>query len=234
MRCAENDFGFSKPVQLFYRNFHETLGKALDQSGAGLDLGNTSQETDALKRYKLVAVASFEFMTSAVQERLRDYVESGGFLVCGPRLPVQNKRRDSCTFLRERLVEKEKLAGPIPCTIYELGKGRVALIEKYFEFANKKNPPPELGQLLEKLLLMAGVEVKFKSLTPPVETALHLGGGREIVFVANPGEGAVNARIILPYPYRLTDLASGEIFSGSAEVEIPMPGYTVRMLEAQK
>jgi len=234
LHAAEDSFGFKRPIQLCYRNFQETIYSALDQAGIGLALGSTSQALSSLKHYQMAAVASFEFMSGEVQEKLRDYVESGGFLIAGPELPVQDERGECCTYLRERLVEKEKIKGEIPCTVFELGKGRLVLIEECFEFKDKKNPPAALVSLMEKLAKMAGAEIKFKSLTEPVETALHFGGGKEILFVANPSPEAKAAKISLPCPCRLKDLESGEEFSGDTTVTIDMPAWKVRIMEVTK
>ena len=231
--CSEERFGFEQAIQLYARNFFEAIYRALDRAGAGLNLGNTTQELESLRRYKLVALCTFEFLNAQVQRRLRDYVKQGGFLVLGPKLPELDEQMEPCEILKQGLEIVDEVKGELRAKVFQLGKGRLVLIPHNFDQRQRKHPPEPLVKLMRRLLELAGAEPRYKMLTPGAEVELHEGNGREVIFVANPRSQAIQAKIKLASPGRFKDLESGKVLSGADELEIELLGWQVRVLERE-
>ncbi len=233
LHCDENDFGFEHPIQLYARNFQEAIYRALDLAGFGIDLGNTAQPLNSLKKYPLVALSCFEFMSREVQEKLRAYAEQGGFLLLGPKLPELDENMEPCEILKEGLELKKEYPPPFPAKLFLLAKGKILLIPHNFSFKDRRRPPEELVEFIKEILLELGIERRFYSTTPKVESQLFLTDKRKILFVANPSGEAVAGKLSLPAPMVLEDLESSERFSGDSEVEIPLQAWQVRILEVK-
>lgn len=69
---------------------------------------------------------------------------------------------------------------------------------------------------------------------PPLETELHVDGKRDaVLFVINPTAEDRDAEINLPAPTLARDLLSGEDFQGDTTLRLPVPAFTVRLLELE-
>jgi beta-galactosidase len=224
--CSEETFDFDEPIQIANETQWNALFHGLSAAKIPFDCGNTSQPLDALEDYPMVLCPTFGFLDSTVQEKLVKYAESGGLLVIGPRLPGLDAKMKPCSILQDALVGSEDLAGGI---LHECGQGRVVFITEPLPAASAKDRPKATTDLLVELATRFNIERPYPADDPVVETVLHRGVDKAVLFVANP-TGEDRTAKIESKGEAFTDAQSGEQFKGDT-VEIPVPAYTVRIFE---
>jgi beta-galactosidase len=127
-------------------------------------MSDTNIPAERLERYKAVILPTYGFLDREVQERMRSFVEDGGFLVIGPSFPrLDGDGRPFGVFSAYRAGK------PVPA-----GKGSLLFQEEWEE-----------GPILE-FLAAAGVVPLLPSFPPGILAACHEGKGRRILFIANP------------------------------------------------
>jgi len=169
---------------------------------------------------------TFGFLDWTVQKKLVGYVESGGTLVIGPRLPELDAKMKPCSILRDALVGSEDLSGGI---LHECGQGRVVFITEPLPAASAKDRPKATTDLLIELASRFNIERPYPADDPAVETVLHQGVDKAVLFVANPTGEDRTAKIETGGVVFL-DVQNEEEFKGES-VEIPVGAYTVRIFE---
>jgi len=172
MTVAEDNLGFSRPIQVEKTTWFSGFHDALCGSGAGFLLSDTALDARWWADYRVLVVATFDYLDESTQTALVAYARAGGVLVVGPEMPYLNARMDSCTILADAA------SG---------GVGRIVVVDDLASVATV------LGIELEA----AGVSRVAKS-AASIDVVVHkdlADAARRVVFVCNPTEEALLARV---------------------------------------
>ena len=228
---SENNFGFDEPIQLSKTEWFDAYYRGLTGQGYSFALGDTSLSTDKLKEYKVLALASFEYMSSGLQENLLGFARNGGMVILGPKLPTLDEHFREKRTLKENLSPEKKteisLDGKTVGFKYKVGKGSVVHLP---ELDKKK-----LGRILGKILEDAGV-CRVEKNDPRIDVSIHENvrePGRRLVFIANPTSETISIKIGLDkVPISIKEIWENravEIRDGKLVDELP--AYTIMMNE---
>ncbi len=231
--CSEECLGFAQPIQMDAWIMDQAFFFGLNAAKITFNRGNTSQPLSALKKYKVILVSTFEFLAREVQEKLKAYAESGGFLVLGPHLPDFDENMQACTILKDACKEPRLIAGKMPVVGHHCGSGTVVWIQTVLPQADKKTRPGQTTILLRSLADQAGVSFTYTCEDPAIDTVLHQDSQTRILFIANTMDDDRSAEIKLGARETLLDVQSGEEFSGDGTASVPVPGFTVRIMEVR-
>jgi beta-galactosidase len=176
-------------------------------------------------------LSTFGFLSRGVQEKLLAYARAGGTLVIGPRLPELDETMQPCTLLKDGLGPGVPVQDGIPTREHGVEKGRVIWIQSLLPRASRKLRPAETTALLRRIAELAGLNWDYTAEDPDLDTVLHEDAQTRVLFVANPTDQPKLGLIKLRGAETLTDVQTAEQWQGQGEVEIPMPAYTVRILE---
>ena len=229
--CREDTFGFEDCIQLDAWLMDRAFFWGLDAAKITFNSGNTEQPLEALQQYQLVLLPTFGFLARATQEKLLAYAQAGGTLVIGPRMPELDEQMQPCTLLQDGLGPGVAVKDGIPTQEHLVGQGRGIWIQSLLPRARRGLRPPETTALLRRIAELARIGWDYTADDPDLDTVLHEDSKTRVLFVANPTEVAKLGLIKLKGAEKLTDAESGEQWQGQGEVEIPMPAYTVRILE---
>jgi len=69
------------------RKFYDAGQAWLKENSFSYALGDSSIPSDKIKKYSFAIASAWGYADEAYMKRLRAFVESGGFLVIGPRFP---------------------------------------------------------------------------------------------------------------------------------------------------
>ncbi|MCK9555255.1 beta-galactosidase [bacterium] len=83
------------------RLFYDGVCRLLELSGCSFRIEDIQKEIPDKK--KVLIVTCFGFMEKGVQEKLADFVRSGGSLILGPELPDRDLGGDKCEVIKDRL-----------------------------------------------------------------------------------------------------------------------------------
>lgn len=84
----ERTFGFSEAIQAAAPHFLGAVARVVRARGLAYGHLDSGVPLEALLRFPLLIVPSFDFIERDLLARLRDYVAAGGRLVLGPRRPT--------------------------------------------------------------------------------------------------------------------------------------------------
>ncbi len=192
---SESNFGFDEPIQLVKTEWFDTCYRGLTEQGYSFVLGDTSLSIDKLKEYKVLALSSFEYMSSELQEKLLEFAKDGGMVILGPKLPVLDEQFREKDILKKHLSPQKKveiiLDDKTEGFKYEMGRGSVV----YLPELDKR----KLGRILHQILQNADVWRVEKN-DPRVDVTIHENvkePKRRVVFVANPTSKTIQAEIKL-------------------------------------
>jgi len=190
---SENNFGFDEPIQLVKTECLDVCYRGLTEQGYSFALGDTSLSIDKLKEYKVLVLASFEYMSSRLQENLLEFARNGGMVILGPKLPILDEHFKEKHTLKKNLSPSKRveitLDGKTVGFKYEIGKGSVV----YLPELDKRKPGRILGRILEG----AGA-CRVEKNDPRIDVTIHENvkePGRRLVFVANPTSYTISAKI---------------------------------------
>lgn len=231
VHCLEENFGFEDVIPISYETHWQALFNGLSSAKVPFDCGNTSQALSSLKRYAMVLCPTFEFLDQEVQQKLLDYAQAGGVLVIGPRLPRLDSAMEPCEILRDACGMDEPILGERAreCTAME---GRIVIIPKPLQKGfprERRTTLQQANELVHDLCGRFNIRRPYLAEDHAIETVLYEGGGRRVLFVANPTDEQRQARIGSGGAVFI-DAQSDEEFRGE-QVEVPMPPYTIRILE---
>ncbi len=230
IECSEEKFGFTRPIQIASGIYYSKWYRALSAAQYSFLVGDTDMSTEAMMRYPLQVVPTFEFLGRSEQERLLAYARGGGVLVAGPEVPTVDEKMKPCTILKEGLKnETDTLDGFPGAKAFAVGKGKIVVAG---------GPPKDeldLRKAVDALAHLAGVRRWFPASDQNVETCYHTSpsGERGIVFVANPTGTARNVSINFDGTRKFTDVWTNQEMEGRNNVSIEMPPFTVRMMEVR-
>ncbi|MEW6775540.1 MAG: hypothetical protein AB1405_04560, partial [Bdellovibrionota bacterium] len=187
----------------------------------------------------------------ATQEKLRHYVESGGHLVLGPRLPSLDERLKPCALLQEigeppssredRLdlgsgfeVRKADLFGGKTSCRNAHGTGELIQFGFCFPKPPRDGIAQEAASWIAALLAESGIHPTCPSADPAIETALHEADGLpRVLFIANPENDFRETKIQLAAGLSRNWIDAWDESRHQAEggaLRIGVPPYTVRIL----
>jgi beta-galactosidase len=234
MLCDERRFGFGRCIQIEHEGQARHWRGLLDRMRVPHDLTDTDAEPAILDRYRLLVAPTFEFASAAAQEALVRYAEDGGTLVIGPDVPELDERMAPLSVLGEFTKKPvAKLSDSPTAVLFEIGRGRIVLLDQALPRGAAGTPHPAEG-LLDRLLDLAAVEIPQMSPDPDIECATFRGDGREIVLAANPGSERRVVDVSGWGARRLVDLWTGETFHLSGQEALAFGPYTVRVLELKR
>jgi beta-galactosidase len=81
----------------WFREAYETLSRNHLQFA----VGDTESDLEWLQRFPVLVAPAYELMSREIQTKLRRYVDEGGRLVLGPRLPSWNEHMEPMTLLHD-------------------------------------------------------------------------------------------------------------------------------------
>jgi beta-galactosidase len=229
--CREDTFGFADCIQLDAWLMDRALFWGLDAAKIAFNSGSTEQPLEALQKYPLVLLPTFGFLGRAAQLKLLAYVRAGGTLVLGPRLPELDEQMQPCPLLKDALDPGVAVQDGIPAQKHLVGQGRVIWIQSLLPRATRQLRPAETTALLRRIAELARLGWDYTAADPDLDTVLHEDPQTRVLFVANPTPEPKLGLLKLRGAEKLTDAQTGEQWQGQGEVEIPMPAYTVRILE---
>jgi len=187
--------------------------------------------SDKFKDYKVLALASFEYMDSKVQNNLLEFAREGGIVILGPKIPSLNAQFQKEDILKKNLSSKKMvkitLNGKTAGFRYETGNGSIIHL---LELDKKK-----IGKTLDVILKNESV-LKLEKNNPRADVTLHRNvkdAKHAIIFVANPTSQSIQAEVKLEMV-----LGSAKEIWKNRRVEIKneklvdkLPPYTIMMYE---
>jgi len=228
---SENSFGFDAPIQLAKTEWFDGYYRGLTAQGYSFSIGDTSLSLEKLKEYKVLALASFEYMDSKVQNNLLEFARDGGIVILGPKIPSLNAHFQREDILKKNLSSEKMVKitfnGKTAGFRYEAGKGSIIHL---LELDKKK-----IGKMLDVILKNVSV-LKLEKNNPRVDITLHKNVKdlkHALIFVANPTSETIEAEVRL-------DIALGSVKEiwKNRRVEIKnkklideLPPYTIMMYE---
>ncbi|MDH5443223.1 MAG: hypothetical protein OEX16_02820, partial [Hadesarchaea archaeon] len=190
---SEDNFGFDGPIQLAKTKWFDAYYRGLTEQGYSFVLGDTSLSTDKLEEYKVLVLASFEYMSSDFQENLLDFARGGGVVVLGPKIPTLDEKFHEKEILKKYLSPEKSvgitLGDKTVGVKHEVGKGSVVHLPEL----DKR----ESGRILGRILEDAGIW-KVEKNDPRIDVTIHENikePERRIVFVANPTSDKIPTEI---------------------------------------
>jgi len=228
---SENSFGFDDPIQLAKTDWFDGYYRGLTEQGYSFAIGDTSLSLEKLKDYKVLALASFEYMDSKVQNNLLEFAREGGIVILGPKIPSLNAQFQKEDILKKNLSSKKMvkitLNGKTAGFRYETGNGSIIHL---LELDKKK-----IGKTLDVILKNESV-LKLEKNNPRADVTLHRNvkdAKHAIIFVANPTSQSIQAEVKLEMV-----LGSAKEIWKNRRVEIKneklvdkLPPYTIMMYE---
>jgi len=228
---SENSFGFDDPIQLAKTDWFDGYYRGLTEQGYSFTIGDTSLSLEKFKDYKVLALASFEYMDSKVQNNLLEFAREGGIVILGPKIPSLNAQFQKEDILKKNLSSKKMvkitLNGKTAGFRYETGNGSIIHL---LELDKKK-----IGKTLDVILKNESV-LKLEKNNPRADVTLHRNvkdAKHAIIFVANPTSQSIQAEVKLEMV-----LGSAKEIWKNRRVEIKneklvdkLPPYTIMMYE---
>ncbi len=228
MHCADEDFGLGDVIQIDSENQWYAMFHGLSTAKVPFNCGNTSQSLQDLCKYKMVLCPSYAFMAAEVQKKLADYARQGGALVIGPRLPDLDEKMNPHDELK-REFDKGMVFEDQTAVSVKVAKGSITFLKDPLPRASARKRPEGLEELFQTLAQRFGVARPYPAEDPAVETTLHEGEGRKILFVANPTKKARTASISLDGE-KLVDVKTDRAYEPPI-AQIEMEAYTVGIFE---
>lgn len=184
LTVGEDTLGFDRPPQVAKSTWFSAFSDALTGSGYDHVLSDTALPPDRWRDRKVVVVTTLDYLDSATQEALVEYVRAGGTAVIGPKVPRLDSAMRPCGTLAEILDGAAPTAGG---RLAECGAGRI------FEVTDLDAVPGVVSGACDA----AGVR-RVTAGDPALDVVVHgLPGdpGVKVVFVANPTAAPIRAEI---------------------------------------
>ncbi len=200
--CREDTFGFAAPVQVEWWTLLSRWAEALTNLGVPYVYVDSEAPPERLEGLRVLIAPSYELCDPVRWKKITGFADAGGTVLFGPLMPGLD--------LKMRRQPFEVPRG-----------GRRVVIE------SEQDAARVAGELAIELSLRRPFPVEPR----PLETTVHEdSSGPRVLFVLNPGREPRTATIALPSPVALEDAMNGERFAGDRSVEIPMRGWSCRML----
>jgi len=204
--CSEDPLGFDAPVQI---DWWWLLGRMSDAlTAAGVPYVYVDGETPAtrIRGIRLLFTPCYEFVSMERWKRLLELGHKGVTVAFGPRTPTFDDRMRRYPF---ELPADARLVDP--------------------------RHADEARALVDGFVAELALPRPFRAYPAPVETAVHEDAdGPKVLFVMQPEDASVDARVEVPGPVELRDVLSGDRFAGEGEVRIPLAPKSCRMLAVER
>jgi len=201
--CSDEPLGFAEPIQVAWWRMLARVSDAL--TAAGIPYVYVDGETPArrIRGTRLLFSPCYEFVSGERWRRLLELGRQGVSVVLGPKTPTYDDRMRRQPF---ELPRGARLADP--------------------------RTSEDAESLVASLVDELGLTAPFQATPAPVETAVHEDAvGPRVLFVMQPADAAVDARIETPGPIQLRDALTGETFTGGDDsVHVPLGPKSCRML----
>lgn len=216
LTLSEETLGFAEPVQLVDSQWYTACAHGLSDANFSYIASDTDAPTELWPRYRAVVLSTYEYLNSSVSQAIVDYVTGGGVVVIGPRIPHLDTRMHADQTLRAA-IDLAQRAGDA----YRIGDGAIV------HLTDLSNP----REVLENALAEFNIPRMVTNDTR-LEVTVHSADDEpdhEILFVANPSEEPIDARVELPrQPSRVVHIWSGELVDVTAGgLQKTMPPLTI-------
>lgn len=214
----DEGFGSERPI---HTEGPALLKKFIDltvQARLSFALGDTRLPLEEIRRHALVICPTLEVMSSAAMRKLLRYVQDGGFLAIGPRIPLLSEQMRSDDTLARHFAGglSEFALGLVPC-----GDGGFFTL-----------PGLVSAETIAFLAFESGLAKGLTADAPQLDSAVHRCGARRLLCVANPLDVAVQTTFSGEALNEMTDLETGERQLLLKKEKRTIPPGTVRFLEA--
>jgi len=216
-RAADEGFGLERPI---HTAGPALLKKFIDltvQGRLSFALGDTRLPLEEIRRHALVICPTLEIMSSAAMKKLLGYVQDGGFLAIGPRIPLLNERMRSDDTLACHFGSglSEFALQLMPC-----GQGGFFTL-----------PGHVSAETISLLAFESGLAKGLSADAPQLDSAVYRCGRYRLLCVANPLKVAVTTTFSGETVSQLRDLKTGERQALQQKTKHTVPPATVRFLE---
>jgi beta-galactosidase len=229
---SESNFGFDDPIQLTKTEWFDAHYKALSQQGYTFSLVDSYLDINRLKEYKALVLASFEYMSTALQENLVQFSRDGGSVILGPKIPNLNEHFSQENVLEKNLVNVKKvpitMGGKTKGFRYEIGRGKIIHLPQL----DKEDHAGLLDSLLQSEIDKLGKN------DPRIDITAHRNmkdRDRSLVFVANPTSAAISAEIkLLSAPSSVKEIWEDKpVKVLGPKIVDELPAYSIKMYECR-
>ncbi len=257
LRIAPRDTGLRDRPEIDHDVVFAALFDGLRRAGIKLAVADSSVSRERLARERAIVLVAFERMSRPLAKRLVEWVEAGGTLVLGPRLPAEDWRgtplgvrwpfesKDrlasvTCGGLDLEAVEPviggtpivERPEGTLAATA-PMGRGRVVWFGFRYPWQAHARDAETLARLTASLVAPAGVAPRYAASDPEIETELWESAVRRFLFVANPTRQDRSAEIALAPNEALREVrGSAEHVRAGERLVLPARTVLVREIVA--
>jgi hypothetical protein len=195
-------FGFEEPIQLAWEPLLERLDQALCAAQIPFVYVEGDAELERVPGLRAVIAPAFEFADPERWARLQLFERAGGRVLFGPQRPHLD----------------------------------LDLLPRAFEAPGQAEPAPvrDLGDavaLVRRLASELGLQPSFPVFPQPLRSTVHADEhGPRVVFVLNPSGEPRVGELELPRPLAVEDALSGERFTGTDSIALPLSAWGCRML----
>jgi len=194
---SEDTFGFEEPIQIAKTMWFEAYYKVLTYLGYTFNISDSELDVERMKLYKAICIPSFEFMSRKFQDKIAEFVKSGGVAVLGPKIPQLDEFFKEYTILKnivESAPQKFYIMseGKIIATEYLVGQGSMVLVRDLHE----------LSHAIDSVFKLHNIHKIEKVEAMTVDGVLHINREAQeenLLFVANPTSQQVEATIKIPF-----------------------------------
>jgi beta-galactosidase len=200
--CREDTFGLAAPIQIAWWTMLARFAEALTEAGVPYVYVDSEAPPDRLASLRVLIAPSFEVCDPARWKKITAFADEGGTVVFGPMMPGLDLR------MRRQPFEVPRHATRVSVDTEE-----------------------EVARVLDELVRELSLRRPFRIEPRPLETCVHEdAAGPRVLFVINPAQAPLVGVVSVPSPVALEDLMTGERFAGQSTVQIPMRGWSCRML----
>jgi len=244
-------FTFTQTIQLAYPSYWRFLYLGLTLAKIPFHIGDTTMPLEALSRYPLVLLPTYDYLSEPLQQRLLDYVDKGGTLMMGPEIPYLGGDMRTCTLLSEaaqlrapgllrpvlgleplNITEKEVRVGDRTAgQVAKLGRGRILYLAVSIPPVTGREDAAEAGDLIGKVASWVGLQPLGDPRSPLVDETYWGRRGTRVIFLANPTNQPQSVSVKVSQRAVLRDAWTGEEMPGRGPREMPLQPHQIRILE---
>lgn len=185
LTVAEDTLGFAQPIQVEKSTWFGAFYDALYDSGCGYVLSDTALPATHWANYGVIVLTTFDYLDQATQTALVNYARNGGLVVIGPQVPtLDSLMRPSTTLLDALKGDSTPVAGGRRIRV---GAGEVVVVSE----------PSRVSDTLATVLDGRAVSRVTKT-DASIDVVVHrdtAAPDRRVVFVCNPTDASVSARV---------------------------------------
>ncbi|HOI55587.1 MAG TPA: hypothetical protein PLP01_10090 [Phycisphaerae bacterium] len=207
-------FGFERPLQT---EGPLLLKRTLDQAARArlaVAVADTRLPDDVLAGFPLVVCPTLEVLAADDMRKFLRYVQRGGFLAIGPRVPLLNEQMRSDDTLAAHFLDglSEFSLDLMPC-----GDGGFFTLPGVISL-----------ETVQALMFESGLAKGFAASSPFVDLAVHRSPtGRRLLFAANTTTSSV-ATTLAGEPFRtLTEVGGSRMWHDASQGPLTLPPCSV-------